>query len=376
MEYSNLWASIPKKIIIITLAVASLGAIFHGLGLIKLVPWHWVYSDLLGFYERISPPGLPYVDKFIEYPVLTGVFMQVMTWLGQGRAGYYIVSALALLAIIGLSTWLIWKITPENNRQRLWVYWVFAPSMLFFSFLNWDFLAIFFVLAAFYFYDRQKFNLSAVMLALGFAAKFYPAIYLPLLVFKIKDWAGRVKAALAFTATAVAVNIGFALANFDGWSFFFRLNSERTSNNDSIWTIFRFLFGEIGIPTINNLSLILFLTGFIYIFWKLKNQPFAHQAFATTVLFLLVNKVFSPQYILWLLPFFVLVEAPRLGWFYALEFSNLAAFFITLRWFFLGQNIVYFYWAMPFVIIRHFVLSYILYLLLRDNARLPRKASQ
>lgn len=359
------------RILLATLAVVALGAIFHGLGLTKFVPWHIVYSDILGFYERISPPGLPYVDKLIEYPVLTGVYMQIMAWLGVSRAGYFVASALGLTALVGLATYLLWRLAGEGEKKRLWIYWAFAPSMFFFSVFNWDILAVVFTLAAIYFERQNKISLAAGMIALGASAKFFPVLFLvPLLLAPQRDIRTKFRALGAFLLTGLAVNIYFALKNFKGWLYFFELNSTRNSNNDSIWTIVRYFTGEIPIPILNSVTFAIFAVLFFYLMWKYRRESFAKLCFLATISFLLTNKVFSPQYIFWLLPFFVLVYPPRLLWFYGLELANLATFFIWIRWFFVSPSMIYFYLAAPFVILRHLVLGYLLYMVVKTK-KLP-----
>ncbi len=354
-----------KHYLLAILAVGLLSAAFHGLGLIKGAPWQIVYSDTLGFYEKLSQPGLPYIDKLIEYPVITGFFMQVMAWLGQTRAGYFIFNSLFLILFAGLATFFLYKITPEQNKKNLWLFWILAPSMLIFSVYNWDLIAILFVIAAFYFIQKNKNGWAAFFLALGFCAKLYPIIYLPILLLKYKG--GWLKIVAVFLITVLALNLYFMVSNFEGWSYFYTLNQTRNSNPDSIWTIARFFFRGLDVPAINTLSFLLLGSSYLILMWKLRRQNIILLCFIATLLFLLFNKVFTPQYLLWLLPFFALLPPPDKKWFYALEFSNLAALFLVLSYFFVKNNINYIYLCMVFVAIRHLVLIYLLWLSAKTN---------
>lgn len=349
-----------RKYLILIFIIGVLSAVFHGLGLTKILPWTVVYSDMLGFYERVAAPGFPYIDKLMEYPVLTGLFIQAMEIFGKTRAGYYILSA-AILIILGVAaTYFLSRITDENKRKQLLMYWVFAPSMLMFFVFNWDIITLLFVILAFYCISKNRNYSASFFLALGFASKFYPIIYLAPLLIKqksAKEWA---KIIGVFLVATLAVNAYFMLANFDGWSYFFTSNSVRNSNPDSIWTLARFAFGEIPIPKINTISFFLFGGSFAWALWRFRRASIIALCCIATVLFLLFNKVFSPQYVLWLLPFFVLLPFNKIkSWFYTLELSNLAAFFAILPWFFTG-DINYFYMSAPFVLIRHIALIFIL----------------
>src|SRR5690606_4063601 len=103
----------------------------------------------------------------------------------------------------------------------------------------------------------------------------------------------------------------------DGWSQFYRLNTTRTAEWDSWYSIFTTLTGskifdvntDIGetSPTfLNDLSLLLFVVCCVFIGWfalSVQRRPrVAQLMFRVVAAVLLTNKVWSPQYSLWLLP--------------------------------------------------------------------------
>jgi len=355
-----------RPYLISILAVGIISAVFHGLAINNILPWHIAYSDVLGFWEKASQP-VAYTDKQIEYPVITGLFIHFIGQLGGGRADYYLWSSFFLILLAIATTLFLYKLA--GDKRELIRYWIFAPTMLVFLTFNWDILAIFLVVLAFYLVSKNNNMAAAAMLALGASAKLFPAIYLIPLLMKQENNAEKVKSALSFGITALAANIYFMLANFGNWSYFFRLNGVRNSNPDSIWTIIRFLFRGLTVPQINIISLILFLAVFSYVMWKYKKESFIKLCFAGTLIFLLFNKVFTPQYLLWLLPFFVLLPEFNLtNRFYFLEFSNIFALFFILPWFFIEKNINYIYLSGIFVLVRHFLLANILFRILKRRA--------
>jgi hypothetical protein len=81
---------------------------------------------------------------------------------------------------------------------------------------------------------------------------------------------------------------------------------------------------------------VLFL-GWVAIVWAIKSRrqpgfPRWTLGFPILVLFLLTNKVYSPQYSVWLLPWFALA-LPNLRLFIAFEAADIAVFVTRFSWF-------------------------------------------
>ena len=148
---------------------------------------------------------------------------------------------------------------------------------------------------------------------------------------------------LAWTVGSyAAVNVPFAIAAPGPWSTFFRFNATRGVDWDSLWFVAcsRLHHGaaSCGWSTalINRLSLALFVGSAIAV-WLLRRRlrpDFSRWtlAFPILVLFLLTNKVYSPQYGLWLLPWFALA-LPNQWLFVAFEVSDVAVFVTRFTWF-------------------------------------------
>lgn len=341
---------------ILIAAIGVLSAVFHGVGLWPGFFWHIFYSDIVPFFEKAVAAGFPYIDRTIEYPVLTGLFVYLMGILGGTHMGYYIATSIFLIAFAGAATHILLRFQKWLPvRETLLNFWIFAPSMLIFLIYNWDIIAVFFVTAALYMIQRKNYYAAAFFLALGFSSKFYPVLYLAPLLLAQKERVRQLITIAVFGATALAINGFFMIASMQNWSHFFVFNQLRPPNPDSIWTAVQFLTGPLDVTTINNLSFILFVVGHGIFLWRFRNIHPLFLSFGVTIIFLFFNKVFSPQYILWLLPFFVLLPIKR-RWFYALEFSNLLALFAALAWVFLGKEPLYLWLVLFFVVVRHLAL--------------------
>src|SRR5207237_8445868 len=70
--------------------------------------------------------------------------------------------------------------------------------------------------------------------------------------------------------------------------------------------------------------------------WRARREgvfPFVQVCAAMLFAFVLLGKVFSPQYALWLLPFFALVRV-RWWWWSAFVAADLVLYFSLFRWFY------------------------------------------
>ncbi|WP_324275107.1 glycosyltransferase 87 family protein [Blastococcus brunescens] len=166
---------------------------------------------------------------------------------------------------------------------------------------------------------RSRPVLAGLLLGLGVAAKFYPLLLLGVL-FVLCLRAGRL-GTWATTATAAAVawaavNVPVAALAPDNWSWFFVFSRERPANPESLWNIAlhvtdsRILDGPLAAgetPAVLNavvtLCLLALAAGVAWLALAAPVRPrVAQLAFLLVAGFLLLNKVWSPQFSLWLLP--------------------------------------------------------------------------
>ena len=298
--------------------MGALSAYYHATDIVPKPFGFDPYSDILAFYDKAIEPGLPYIDKLIEYPVITGMFIHLAGVVGQTLTGYYLFNSFFLVAFAVVSTYFLYKAVGKEDIKALFVYWVLAPSMFLFLVYNWDMIVVMFVVIVLYFITRDRLNHASLSLALGFCTKLYPIIYLPALLAsrrRLREWARIIG---VFAAVALVINVPFMLINYDGWSYFISFHSERGPNIDSIWAVVNTLVPGLTITQMNVISLALFASASLVALWKCRNESIIKLCFIVTLIFLLSNKVFSPQYALWLLPFYVLLPMRNRKLFYAM----------------------------------------------------------
>lgn len=295
---------------------------------------HACYSDLPAlFSERAFGDGqwaFSGGDQAVEYPVLQGLVMWATTKISpEGAAGYFNLSALLIALLFIVSIFIFHRIRPEFT-----IIYALAPTGILSLFINWDLWAIVTTLAAIYLFDRREEKLSAVILGVSIATKFFPIILL-LPIFLIYLRRSEIKSALHYGGISLgmftAINIPFALTTPSGWWRFYELNLNRESDWGSIWYALS-IFG-INLTNINYLSILTFLIGIaVVIIFLLQTREILTLAESSLFIFIVlmtVSKVYSPQYVLWLTPLVLLAIRDKrdLSWFWFWQVAEVAYHF-------------------------------------------------
>jgi uncharacterized membrane protein len=345
---------------------------------------HFCYSDGVPLFtlRGLGSGQVPYLDSPVEYPVLTGGFMALAAGISGGYDGlarsfgllpqvpavesYYVVTCLLLSVCAFLTT----RAVLGASGRRPWDAAMFALSPLLFvhAFTNWDLFAVALSTLGLWAWARSRPAVAGVLIGLGIAAKLYPVLLLGVL-FLLCLRAGRLRpwlrAAVAAGVTWLVVNAPIAVLAPANWGRFFALNGSRPADPDTIWNLLlaatdqRLFDGPLAegqTPAVLNLViavvLLLFVLGMAWLALAAPVRPrVAQLAFLLVAGFLLLNKVWSPQYSLWLLPLAVLARpkwrslllwqateallwVPRLLWYLGTQNKG-----IEVEWFFLAVGI-------------------------------------
>ena len=326
------------------------------LGYYHAIPWMIGYGDILPWSERAFAPGIPYIDKIFEYPPVIGMIIHLAS--RSTFLAYAIMHYLLFLSAALISTYYLYQMSPKKN---LLLFWTLSPSLLWFSYFNWDLIAVMFCIMSFYHFKKGNDIFGTIFMALGFSTKIYPALFLiPLLLHKkCIRWTKWIMIPATFAATVLLVNIYFIINGFAVWLSTYTFHGVRPPNIDSIWQVVSYLI-PLDIKEINLWSMFLFGVGYLLLIVYMRHRDYTVLSFSALLLFLITNKVFSPQYLLWLLPFFVMYGVGS-AHYYALESANLLVLFTTLAYIFSGQTSAVALFASGFfVVIRHIALLLIL----------------
>jgi uncharacterized membrane protein len=358
---------------------------------------HLCYSDVIPLYytERLNEGAVPYVDHPVEYPVLTGAFMGVAAVLARVYAdaaselpvwdlseiqAYFSVTALLLAVGMLVVTWSTARLAGRRKWDAAMV--ALSPLVVVHAFTNWDLFAMALAGAGLVAWQGRRPGLAGVLLGLGAAAKLYPALFfVPLLAlcWRSRQLPAFWRAALGAAVAWSAVNLPVAAAYPESWRRFFELNRERPADFDSLWYgVDHLLTGsDTGSPPqvngIASIAVLLALGAVLALGLLAPRRPRLPQLlFLAVAGFLLANKVWSPQYSLWLLPLAVLAR-PSWRALLAWQVTECLVWVPRLLWF-LGtaEKGVGYDWFLRAVLLRDLALVVLVALVVRDVLRPER----
>ncbi|MDQ3054665.1 MAG: glycosyltransferase 87 family protein [Actinomycetota bacterium] len=313
-------------------------------------------NDIQYLYDArgLSDKRLPYLDGslvegqltggVLEYPVLTGLAAWLPSLFVDSASDYLTATAVLLAPFAFLSTWLLARMV----RWRALI-WAAGPPLLWYSFHNWDHLVVAATVTAFYLWWKGRLTGAAIALAVGASLKLWPGFFIVALVLWLLRRGDRRQAGAAGTAFAAAfalINGPFLLVNADGWWAPYAFQTMRaadiTSNSIWFWGLPEFSKDTEQLNAlVAGLLVVSWAAALAYGWWRSRDgsdYPWIQVSASMLCAFLLLNKVHSPQFALWLLPFFALIRL-RWGWWATYLVFDSLLYVGLFRWYFdLGQG--------------------------------------
>ncbi len=257
------------------------------------------------------------------------------------RSEYVAVSAVLLFLAALMAAWFL----ARTHRHRPWDAALFAcsPALVLTGLINWDLLAVAAVAGATWAWSRDKPVLTGVMIGLGTATKLYPLFLLGgilIICLRQRRWLDLAQAVLVSAAVWLLVNLPAMATGWDEWKVFWSFNSERGGDLGSLWLVLNQAGASISADSINTASWLFFIGWCVAVLALGLAAPstprLAQLGFLVVAGFLLVNKVYSPQYVLWLLPLAVLAR-PR--WRDQLIWQAGEILYFASVWWYLGGHL-------------------------------------
>lgn len=288
------------------------------------------YSDWTGLWTSRGFAEDPWAafrtDSEFEYPILIAVIATLLAWLAHGitsvlgalgiQAGpnlvFYDLNFLAIVALWMITTVLVAKLAGLRYWDAAMV--AVAPGIIFAGFINWDMWAVVLLIGAMWAFAKHRYGWAGVLIGLGTAVKLFPLFLLgaiAVLAIRTARYYPLLITAAGTATTWLIVNLPLMIFNPDAWAVFYEYSSDREPGWSSIWHAYS--TGAEADITGAELS--------SYAFWSFvvacaviaviglttRHRPrLAQLLFLIIAAFILVNKVYSPQFVLWLIPLIAL----------------------------------------------------------------------
>ena len=258
--------------------------------------------------------------------------------MAEETSSYFLLTAL-LMALCALgATWLMSRAHPRRPWDAL--LFVLSPSLLLTGLVNWDLLAVVLVAGVLWAWSRGDPLLTGVLIGLGTATKLYPLFLLgPVLVlcWRRRELLVFARVAGAAAAAWLLTNAPAYLGDPERWKVFWSFNADRGADLGSVWLALSHAGVPVSVGTVNAGSWLFFgavCLGVAVLGVRAPEEPrLAQLGLLVVAGFLAVNKVYSPQYVLWLLPLAVLAR-PR--WRDQLVWQAGEVFYVVMVWAYLG----------------------------------------
>ncbi len=297
---------------------------------------HNALGDIAGRYFawHLHPSWLPFGGGPIEYPVVVGYVSWIATWFGRRASTFVIVNGLVSAGLaLTLSV-----VLRRRSGPRIWR-WAAGVPLALYAFHNWDILAMTPAIVGLLAFEAERDVASGALLAVGASAKVFPGLFLPPLAvirWHAGDRRGAARFVGAFVVTTIALNAPIALKRWETWTFPIRFQGARSTTWGALWFWLlripgvRPLIGPDTKSAVDALAVFALVAALVLIsVLAVRRRLGAVEVGAAVVgAFLLANKVYSPNYDLWIVPFFALLPIGRRTW-VAYCLSDLAIFVLV-----------------------------------------------
>jgi uncharacterized membrane protein len=273
-----------------------------------------------------------------------------------------------------------WAVARLAGRERIWdaAMFALAPGLLLHAYTNWDLAAVAFAMVGLWAWSRGSPVVAGALIGVGIATKLYPVLLLVALLMlcirsaRMRSWFTCASAASVATVLCYLPAIALSAQTparlragafqfppgldpscrpghyLPGWRWFWSLNTTRGADWDSLWFQLQHWRGHPidqprcgAAPVWLNfwvaLATVVIIGAISLLVLAAPRRPrVAQVAFLVVAGFLLANKVYSPQYVLWLIPLAVLAR-PRWRAFLAWQAAEAAVLFARF-YFFVGND--------------------------------------
>jgi len=265
-----------------------------------LIPIEYPFAKIYGAFYPTPPVNFAIsgVDPYPQVPLALNFLFKLPI----------------ILADIGIAL-LLYKMTKRSEKSM--IAYLFNPFVIFVS-ACWmfDSIAAFFLLLAAYFFERGRYDLSAISLSFGFLTKIFPIFALPLFCTELirkRSWK-FLRYALVFGAVSAL----FILPFWGGVKLSFEYQGAREPSGLTPLS-FHYAFEVLGflsetsllqlrfiiLPAVASFLLVVGMS-LIYAHLAKKSMPLRQKLLMVFLMYFILAKNLHEPHILMLIPFFIL----------------------------------------------------------------------
>ena len=296
------------------------------------------------YAEAMVSGKMPYSGFDAEYPPFAMVIILLPRLISFNSFTYQI--AFGIEAYLFLLAGIYWtyriaeKYTDKPGKVAD-MYIVFTVILLDFVLDRYDVFPMIMLLGSIYFFTREKYTASWIMLALGTVTKLYPALAAPIFLIYLlrrKRYDLALKGIGICLVIGIACMIPFFIVDADSALMFLTYHMDRGLQTEAPISSLLMLLGHFDIVDVSYIynygsdniygpvpdaiakvmmPLMVFLMLALYVYYVFlgkkegaieDNMPrLILVIFSTVMIFMLVNKVLSSQYLVWIIPFVALL---------------------------------------------------------------------
>lgn len=295
--------------------------------------FNFAYADAI--FNGIAP-FTPYGDLRWEYPPLAYLTFLLPRLFTDDPHTYVYIFGFQMAAVCIIGAALLMKIAAKLERSYTPLLIAYVASIFalnYFIFDRFDIIVAVLMIASLYFYTQKRYSWAVVLVVIGMFIKLYPAILLPALIMPmLADGRYRLAArqVVLFLVLTVAIMIPFICWSPDNVWNFLAYHSERGLQIESVASSIILMFTLYGFTSVNwdftfgsyNINggvadaivpymmplmiAMIILAYVLFYLWcrsRTEEDNIRGVVFVSVLLvlfFVLFNKVFSAQYVVWI----------------------------------------------------------------------------
>jgi hypothetical protein len=260
----------------------------------------------------------PYIDVPSEYPQVATLLFGWVHWFGRNelrKAAAREIYFRAFRLIMILTGYITFLLLEYMRTKKKWLaLLLFLPAPLYFLFNRFDILPAFLCLLALFFIQRKNWYVAAFLLAVSAMTKWYAVLLMPSFVMyawfidKKIPW----KPVLLFVMTIILITLPTYIAGgFDALLLPYRYHMKRSLE---LVSLPKLLVSNFKVDNISEKVVVMFficlqlLASAISFFFHIESfTKLVNWWILVVGCFVLFSQIYSPQWILWVLPFLLLI---------------------------------------------------------------------